>query len=140
MLSHMANPYTQPYEKYRGMGRVAGPSAAERRQNEQSSGTADILRMLSGAAPVIGSGLGMAAGLALPALGGAIGGPAGAALGALTAPAASELGGKIGGMFGQTAGSLLGAQADITNRPALERQQARDKQIEMLLQAFGSRR
>jgi hypothetical protein len=140
MLSHMANPYTQPYEKYRGMGRVAGPSAQERQQNQQASGTGDILRMLAGAAPTIGSGLGMAAGLALPALGGIIGGPAGAALGSLTAPAAAELGGKIGGMFGQTAGGLAGAGANMAERPGLERQQERDRQIEMLLQAFGSRR
>ena len=129
MLSHMANPYTQPYEKYRGMGRVAGPSAAEQRQNEKSSGTADLLRMLAGAAPMAGS-----------AIGAGIGGVLGAGAGGIGALPGAQLGGGIGGALGQMAGSLAGAGADVTERPALERQQARDKQIEMMLQAFGSRR
>lgn len=136
----MANPYTQPYEKYRGMGNVAGPSAAERRQNQQASGSADILRMLAGAAPAAGTGLGMAAGMALPAIGGMIGGPAGAMLGQLSAPMAAQIGGGIGNMLGQAVGGFAGGSADMAERPALERQQARDRQIEMLLQSFGSRR
>lgn len=129
MLSHMANPYTQPYEKFRGMGRVAGPSAQERRQREQASGTADLLRMLAGAAPAAGT-----------AIGAGIGGLLGAGAGGIGALPGAALGGTIGGSLGQMAGGLAGAGADMTERPGLERQQERDRQIEMLLQAFGSRR
>jgi len=140
MIAPMANPYTQPYEKYRGMGRVAGPSASEQRSRESASGMADILRMLGSAAPAVGSGLGMAAGAALPMLAGSIGGPVGTALGALGAPAGAAIGGAIGGGLGQAAGGLAEGGASSMERPYLERQSARDRQIEMMLQAFGSRR
>jgi len=129
MLSHMANPYTQPYEKYRGMGRVAGPSAQERQQNQQASSTGDILRMLAGAAPMAGS-----------AIGAGIGGVLGAGAGGIGALPGAQLGGMIGGGLGQMAGGMAGAGANRAERPGLERQQERDRQIEMLLQAFGSRR
>lgn len=111
MIAHMMNPYQQPYERFKGMGKVAGPSAAERQQAQQQTGTADLLRMLAGAAPAVGTGIGMLAG-----------GPAGAA---------------VGTGLGQMAGSLLGGGATMAERPALERQQARDQQIELLLKAFG---
>lgn len=126
MITRMQNPYTQPYDKIRGMGKVAGPSAAERRQREQSSGTADLLRMLAGAAPAAGT-----------AIGAGIGGLAGLATGgALSLPGAA-LGGTIGGSLGQMAGGLAESGAGMVERPGLERQAARDQQIEMLLKAFG---
>ncbi len=129
MITRMQNPYRQPYDSIRGMGKVAGPSSAERRQQQQASGTADLLRMLAGAAPAAGA-----------ALGAGVGGLAGLATGgALSLPGAA-LGGTIGGSLGQMAGGLAEGGAGMVERPALERQEARDRQIEMLLQAFGSRR
>lgn len=126
MIARMQNPYTQPYDKIRGMGKVAGPSAAERRQREQASGTADLLRMLAGAAPAAGA-----------AIGAGVGGLAGLATGgALSLPGAA-IGGTIGGSLGQMAGGLAESGASMTERPGLERQAARDQQIEMLLKAFG---
>jgi hypothetical protein len=114
----MANPYSQPYEQFRGMGKVAGPSAEERRKQKESQGMADILRMLGQVAPMAGSAIGGALGAA--------GGPLGMAGGA-----------ALGGSIGQAAGSLAGAGADMAERGALERQQERDRQIGLLLNAFG---
>lgn len=126
MITRMQNPYTQPYDKIRGMGKVAGPSAAERRQREQASGTADLLRMLAGAAPAAGT-----------AIGAGIGGLLGAGAGGLGALPGAALGGTIGGSLGQMAGGLAESGASMTERPGLERQAARDQQIEMLLKAFS---
>jgi len=122
MITRM-DPYAQPYEKFRGMGRVAGPSAAERRQQQQASGTSDLLRMLAGAAPYVGT-----------AIGAGIGGLAGG--GALSVPGAM-LGGSIGGSLGQAAGGVAQAGADMVERPGLEKQAERDRQIELLLRAFS---
>lgn len=129
MITRMQNPYRQPYDSIRGMGKVAGPSSAERRQQQQASGTADLLRMLAGAAPAAGT-----------AIGAGIGGLLGAGAGGLGAVPGAALGGTIGGSLGQMAGGLAEGGAGMVERPALERQEARDRQIEMLLQAFGSRR
>lgn len=129
MIARMMNPYKQPYEQFKGMGRVAGPSAAERRQQQQASGMADILRMLGNAAPAAGT-----------ALGAGIGGLIGAGAGGVGALPGASIGGAIGGGLGQMAGGLAESGAGMAERPTLERQQARDRQIEMLLQAFGSRR
>ena len=125
----MANPYTQPYEKYRGIGNVAPASRQEQQQRQSASGTADILRMLAGAAPAVGSaaGLGIGALLAAPT-------------GGMSIPAGAALGGAIGGGLGQAVGGLAGEGASATERPYMEKQAARDRQIEMLLQALGSRR
>lgn len=120
MITRMADPYAQPYEKFRGMGRVAGPSAAERRQREQASGTSDLLRMLAGAAPAVGT----AAGAGIGALVG--GGLPGAAIGS-----------AIGGSLGQMAGGLAEGGASMVERPGLEKQMERDRQIELLLKAFS---
>lgn len=117
----MANPYTQPYEQFRGMGKVAGPSAAERRKQQESQGMADILRMLGNAAPAVGSAIGGALGMA--------GGP--------LAPLTMAGGAALGGALGQAAGSLAGGGADMAERESLERQQERDRQIGLLLNAFG---
>jgi hypothetical protein len=122
MITRM-DPYAQPYEKFRGMGRVAGPSAAERRQQQQASGTSDLLRMLAGAAPYVGT-----------AIGAGIGGLAGG--GALSAPGAL-VGGSIGGSLGQAAGGVAQAGADMVERPTFEKQAERDRQIELLLKAFS---
>jgi hypothetical protein len=129
MIARMMNPYKQPYEQFKGMGRVAGPSAGERRQQQQASGMADILRMLGSAAPAAGT-----------ALGAGIGGLIGAGAGGVGALPGASIGGAIGGGLGQMAGGLAEGGAGMAERPTLERQQARDRQIEMLLQAFGSRR
>lgn len=126
MLPHMADPYAQPYERFRGMGRVAGPSAQERRQREQASGTADLLRMLAGAAPAAGT-----------AIGAGIGGLLGAGAGGIGALPGAALGGTIGGSLGQMAGGLAEGGAGMVERPGLEKQMERDRQIEMLLKAFS---
>lgn len=126
MIARMASPYTQPYEKFRGMGRVAGPSAAERRQQQQASGTSDLLRMLAGAAPAAGT-----------AIGAGIGGLLGAGAGGIGALPGAALGGTIGGSLGQMAGGLAEGGASMVERPTLEKQAERDRQIELLLRAFS---
>lgn len=130
----MANPYTQPYEQFRGMGKVAGPSAQERRKQQQSQGMADILRMLGNAAPAAGTAIGGLLGAFGGGALGAIGGPAGAAVGG---GLGKEGGAKLGGDIGQFVGSLAGGGADMAERDSLERQQERDRQIGLLLNAFG---
>jgi hypothetical protein len=130
MIARMTNPYSQPYEKYKGMGTVKGASADERKKREQASGMADLLRMLGGVAPAAGTALGAGAGALI---GGLATGGAGALPGA-------GLGGTIGGALGQMAGGLAESGASSAERPYLESQSARDRQIEMLLSAFGSRR
>lgn len=129
MLPRMANPYTQPYEQFRGMGNVKGASAQERRQREQASGTADLIRMLGSVAPAVGT----VAGTGLGALIGAAAGGVGAAPGA-------AIGGALGGGLGQVAGGLANEGASSMEKPFLERQAARDRQIEMLLSTLGSMR
>lgn len=129
MIAGMPNPYAQPYEQFRGMGKIAGPSAEERKKREQASGTADLLRMLAGAAPAVGT-----------ALGAGIGGLAGSAAGGIGAVPGASLGAAIGGSLGQLGGGLAESGAANMERPYLERQAERDRQIEMLLSAFGGRR
>lgn len=122
----MANPYTSAFMKYRDMGKVAPASGRERQEREQASGTADLLRMLAGAAPAVGT-----------ALGTGIGAVAGG--GALSLPGAA-IGGAIGGGIGQAVGGLAEGGASGMERPFVERQAERDRKIEMLLSALGSRR
>lgn len=126
MIARMANPYTQPYEQFRGMGRVAGPSAEERRRAQQQTGTADLLRMLAGAAPAAGT-----------AIGAGIGGLIGLGAGGVGALPGAAIGGTIGGQLGQMAGGLAEGGASMAEREPLERQAARDRQIELLLKAFS---
>lgn len=114
--------YTESYDPYRDMGQVSPAGKKERMAGQKASGSADIMRMLAQVAPFAGAALGGTAGLAL-------GGPGGA-----------MLGGQIGAGAGQMAGGVLGAGAESTERPYLERQQARDRQIEMLLSALGRSR
>lgn len=125
----MANPYTSAYEKYRGMGQIKPASQQERRQREEASGTADILRMLAGAAPMVGT-----------ALGAGLGGVIGAGAGGVGAIPGAAIGASIGGGLGQAAGSLAEGGASGMERPYLEKQAERDRQIELLLTALGSRR
>lgn len=108
------------------MGRVAGPSAEERRRAQQQTGTADLLRLLAGAAPAAGT-----------AIGAGIGGLIGAGAGGVGALPGAAIGGTIGGQLGQMAGGLAEGGASMAEREPLERQAARDRQIELLLKAFS---
>lgn len=107
----MANPYGAHYQQFAGMGRVAGPSKREQAEQKNASAISDILRMIGGVAPAAGGAIGALAG-----------GPAGAV---------------IGSGIGQVAGGLAEGGANMVERPSLERQAARDRQIEAMLAAFG---
>lgn len=121
----MASPYANPYGNLTKVN-VQGPSAAEQAKAKQGSANADLLRMLGGAAPVVG-GVG---GALVGGLLGAAGGPAGILGGA-------ESGSKIGGALGGLGGNALNAGADMQTREAEEADLSRRRRLEALQKVAG---
>lgn len=115
----MPSAYSNPYGSLTRLDRIKGPSEDERRKGARASQMANVMRLLSSAAPTVG-------GLAGMGIGAALGGPAGAA---------------IGGGIGQGAGGLLGAGgnmlADEQTRPYEEADLRRRRQLETAQRLLG---
>ena len=121
----MASPYANPYGNLTKVN-VQGPSPAEQAKAKQGSANADLLRMLGGAAPVVGSAVGGIAGGLL----GMAGGPLGALGGAST-------GASLGGALGSLGGNALNAGADMQTREAEEADLSRRRKLEALQKVAG---
>lgn len=93
----MKSPYANPYGAKLTQSGIKGPTDIERRNSAQASNNANLLRLLSSAAPAIGTiggaAIGGLAGGGLPGamLGGTIGGAAGNAVGAMGGEAANQM-------------------------------------------------
>lgn len=121
----MASPYANPYGNLTKVN-VQGPSAAEQAKAKQGSANADLLRMLGGAAPIVGTvGGGIAGGLL-----GLAGGPAGALGGA-------SAGASLGNALGSLGGNALNAGADMQTREAEEADLTRRRRLEALQKVAG---
>jgi|GEM_PF-3263105 len=121
----MASPYANPYGNLTKVN-VQGPSAAEQAKAKQGSANADLLRMLGGAAPIVGTvGGGIAGGLL-----GLAGGPAGALGGA-------SAGASLGNALGSLGGNALNAGADMQTREAEEADLSRRRRLEALQKVAG---
>lgn len=121
----MASPYANPYGSLTKVD-VKGPSADERKRAEEASGSADLLRLLSSAAPIAGT-----------AIGTAIGAAAGAPAGGIGAIPGAAIGGAIGGGVGNLAGSALSSGADNQTREFEEKDLARRRRLEAIQRVAG---
>lgn len=115
----MASPYANPYGKLTNVN-VHGPSAEEREGANKAGASADLMRMLAGAAPAVGGLVGVGAGALL-------GGPAGAGLG-----------GAVGSGLGQVAGAGLEAGADSQTRPYEEADLSRRRRLDAVNRVLSS--
>lgn len=121
----MPSPYAQ---KYANAPKLRMPK--EREGRKEAEGTAGLLRMLAGAAPVVGTGIGAL-----------VGGLAGGVptLGAGAFPGAAA-GAGIGGALGNAASSALGGVADEQERPYADDDIERESRRRLAMDIYGSLR
>jgi hypothetical protein len=117
-MATMASPYANPYGSLTKVN-VQGPSAQEREGAKKAGGAADLMRLLAGAAPLVGAGVGALAG-GLPT--GGIGAAPGMA---------------IGGALGSLAGSALGGGADQMTQGYEDKDIERRRKLEALQRVAG---
>lgn len=121
----MPSPYAQ---KYANAPKLRMPKEREGRQDAE--GNAGLLRMLAGAAPVVGTGLGAL-------VGGLAGGIPTAGAGALPG---ADAGAKIGSALGSAASGALGGAADEQERPFADDDIERESRRRLAMDIYGSLR
>lgn len=118
----MTSRYDQPYAAYKDIGKVAGPSKAERDGRAKASQRGDFLKMLASLAPTVG-------------------GLAGAGIGTLIAPGVgTAAGGAIGGQLGNLAGAGLGYAGGEQTREFDDKESERSAKLQALMSVMGGRR
>jgi hypothetical protein len=114
----MASPYANPYGSLTKVN-VQGPSAQEREGAKKAGGAADLMRLLAGAAPLVGAGIGAIAG------------------GVPTGGIGAGPGMAIGGGLGSLAGAALGGGADMMTQGYEDKDIERRRKLEALQRVAG---
>ena len=122
----MASPYTNQLGPDLLKTGIKPVSSRERKAGSQASGNANLLRLLSSAAPALGSVAGTAIGAGVGSMAGGVGAIPGAALG-----------GAIGGGAGKLLGSVGGTAADQMTQPYEEADLDRKAKLEMYQRILG---
>lgn len=122
----MKSPYGNQYGSDLLKTQVKGPSNRERAQAGAASRNANLLRLLSSAAPAVGSIAGTAIGAGIGSMAGGVGAVPGAAIG-----------GALGGGAGQMLGALGGEGAAQMTQPFEEADLDRRAKLEMYQRILG---
>jgi len=122
----MASPYMNQMGPDLLQTGVKPVSSRERQKAKQASSNANLLRLLSSAAPAVGTVAGTAIGAGIGSLAGGVGAIPGAALG-----------GSIGGGLGSLVGTAGAGAADQMTQPYEEADLDRKAKLEMYQKILG---